>query len=56
MLVEELTGMSPAASFPDVEVAFTGQPNSFARGHTWKVTTHYAGSNYSDSSKSFLFQ
>jgi hypothetical protein len=56
VFVEELTGKSSAASATDVEVTFTEQPNSFALGHTWKVTTHYEGSGYADVSKSFFFQ
>lgn len=53
VLVEELTGKSPTASAPDIWVTFTEQPNSFVHGHTWKVTTHYAGPGYGDRSIPF---
>ncbi|HEY2321700.1 MAG TPA: hypothetical protein VGJ82_02445 [Thermoanaerobaculia bacterium] len=53
-LVEELVGKSPTISTQQVAITFTGQPNAFVHGHTWKVVTHYAGPGYGDRTKAFF--
>jgi hypothetical protein len=51
-IVEELRGITHGGG--NVYVRFTEQPNSFVRGQTWKIVTHYGGPGYTDLSTSFF--
>jgi hypothetical protein len=53
VLVEQLSGKSPAPYSGDVMVKFTAQPDSFVHGHTWKVQWHYSGGQFTNGSTSF---
>jgi len=54
VLVERLSGLSPAHSAPGVSVTFTSQPTNFVHGHTWKITWYYTGKGLAEGGASFF--
>jgi hypothetical protein len=52
--IEQLSKKSPVAYQGGVYAQFTGQPNAFVHGHTWKIEWYYGGPNYTNGSASFI--
>lgn len=54
VVFERLIGLSSAVSATDAYVKFSDVPSGVARGHTWKITTHYTGPRYTDQTVTFF--
>jgi hypothetical protein len=54
ILIEQFSKPAGVGYIGVVQVTFTGQPNAFVHGHTWKVEWEFAGSGFVNGSVSFF--